>query len=288
MSSSLMDSNRSMMELPPHVSPVWRFVHPSSADGVPASVRRRRAVSRYEHFAQEFGIPLHFEEGVDRLMWLDDERSLESYLPTDSIWWTDRLRRFPEDPGLFTPPNPAACLDRAAAILQELGLAHAEHELGIDGIDISLGATSGPVGEPVQTALTCRFGTELDGIPVIGPGAKTYLTFVENADDLGVPQLVELLSFWRQVERGEEIPLIAPETAVAKALGDLRFHDLDASVPRDVLRAMLTYYAPGPHRLASELKPKYAVQIRVGIAGETGNSIALPRTTWVYVDAAES
>jgi len=109
-------------------------------------------------------------------------------------------------------------------------------------------------GTPLVTGMQTNFGFKLDDIPVVGPGSKISVTLGSDG------KIVGLFKAWRDVRKGEELPLLPPEKALEKLRESRLFADLEKGSKVVVNEFYLAHYAsPVPER-QDYLYPVYVVR----------------------------
>ncbi|MDD4254219.1 MAG: hypothetical protein PHP59_02455 [Methanofollis sp.] len=96
------------------------------------------------------------------------------------------------------------------------------------------------------------FGQELDGMPVVGPGAEIIVDLGENGKVLHVQKI------WRTVEKAENVPLITAGAALEKLRkGETINRPLSLTGTIEINRVTLGYYAEEPDITQEYLTPAW-------------------------------
>ncbi|MBN2513117.1 MAG: hypothetical protein JXB18_09290, partial [Sedimentisphaerales bacterium] len=135
----------------------------------------------------------------------------------------------------IVPVPPQTALSEVVKALQETGIALGDGEPSVSHSTFELMDTQGNLLLPaVQMNTRVQFNSAIQGVPIMGPGAKFSVSYNPQGD------VTELLLARRGVEAVREtFPLINPQQAVQRAFGAeaaARF------VPEQ--EAQLVYYAP--------------------------------------------
>jgi len=115
--------------------------------------------------------------------------------------------------------------------------------------------------ETSPVALHVNYRFSLDGLPVLGPGAKIQVTYGDRG------KVVEFYKFWRLPKAERELDLLPPEAALELLRRDPAFADLREGEARVVFhRARLAHYALPPRESQGCLIPVYAFDGTVSTA----------------------
>lgn len=102
----------------------------------------------------------------------------------------------------------------------------------------------------------------VEGVPVIGPGAKAQVSVGAEGQVSGAYR------FWRQPHPSRSRPLISAEEAVERFQRDDAYRQLDPETCSVVVdRGYLAYYALPPRELQRYLFPVYTLEERVSTRG---------------------
>jgi hypothetical protein len=137
--------------------------------------------------------------------------------------------------------------------------------------------SAGPGGEPERrvAALQVNFRYAIDGLPLLGPGAKTQISVGPDA------RVRQAYRFWRDIKVESTLPGIPPDRAFARFAGAPHVAGLDESVTLTVSSAQVGLLCLAPTEVQSVLIPVYALR------GEATSGAAAPRPFLTYVAAAE-
>src|SRR5918994_1324756 len=122
----------------------------------------------------------------DRVLLIDDRQALEVFVPTESMWWSNRATAFAEQPPSEPLPGPEAAAAEALAAIGRLDASGADWTVARVGT-VNAGMSRSPdyPGELVATMVTVVLGLIYDGLPVVGPGARTRVSFGGGGEQLG-------------------------------------------------------------------------------------------------------
>jgi len=213
----------------------------------------QRRVKRYTRYFEMDAEP---DDQGDMIVIRDEEESLEIYLTSDSVWWTNRRLAYNEDIDLARNlPSPQSARAAADRVLKEMDV---DMELlrfrSTDYTQVSIAKTRKGRPRSYRTSICTTYGFELDSLPVFGAGAKAQVSMVEK----GV--LSEVLVFWRGTRRSGKCRAIHPYQALERFFQDDSFVDLkpgEATVVIDRMR--LGYFAMNPTAVQRYLIPVYEV-----------------------------
>ncbi|GAA1756456.1 hypothetical protein [Agromyces humatus] len=236
----------------PESVPVLRVTHTRSLSRR-AEDFQRELEERVERWTNAFPVDGERRELGDRILYLNDRASLEVFVPSESIWWSDRTTAFAETPPSDPLPSPGEAEELARRLLRELDVQEdAVRPRGVSTVNAATVGSPEERGELTPTAVTVTFGYALADLPVVGPGARIRATYS------GGGQLAEFARFWRRPEETGSIRLIDPAQAVQRLADDPRF----AGVPNsgmivEVQEFALAFYAAGPAAFQRYLVPVY-------------------------------
>lgn len=196
--------------------------------------------------AQDFGHGVLFREA---------DHTLEIFRPSQSLRWTHGTLAYRERPAGALPQ------ERDVETLADKALR--DHQIDRSAatfrhVVYSQTATATAAGargklENTEAHAVYRFG--LDGIPVVGPGAKLRVSFVEQG------QMSQMLSFWRTPQKDKPMRLRTPKDALDRFAQDPRFMRLSPdSALVDVGSVELAYYATSPSEFQRYLVPVYTIR----------------------------
>ena len=169
----------------------------------------------------------------------DEQGDLEVFHASDSLWWADVPAMNREPDGPVNLPCEEEAIDIANTFLQE-------HELFDDRcrVDTITYATAGEVvsehtePELYRIAMRVNYTFTLDGLPVMGPGARIGVTIG------GDNKVIDLFKFWREPVQDRVFPLLNPEAAARLLQKDAAFAQLKEDEARVIYnRFQLGYYA---------------------------------------------
>ena len=104
--------------------------------------------------------------------------------------------------------------------------------------------------QPVAVHVNYRY--ELDGLPVLGPGAKIQVTFVDSKAP------AEMYKFWRAPKADGELRLLPPQAIFEMLRRDSDFAELGDDARVVYRNPRLGYYALPPRESQGALIPVYA------------------------------
>lgn len=242
---------------------------------------RRRLDRRVDRWRERFPVDADPVDLGDVISFLGEKTALEVFLPSDSVWWTDRTAAFAEAPPEARLPDEGEAVERARAMIDELEVGHEGLEVAaVTATRAALSRSPDDRAELVATGVTVTLGYALDGVPVVGPGARIRISFGGGGEP------TEFARFWRHPSADRQVRLIHPYQAIERLANDERFADLsdsDLEVTLDGFR--LAHFAAGPSVFQRFLIPVYEVRGRVE-GGELENDVFLFFLTAVDADGA--
>lgn len=214
---------------------------------------------RSRRYARHFGIEGEHQDLGDRLVYLNETTSLETFIPSDSSWWTDRRLAYGEDPKLGRRlPSKEEAQRIADELVEKLGESSEAARLrAVEPIKAAV-STSPDSKRSYRTGLVVDYRYELARLPVFGPGAKLQVSLV------GGGEVSEFLVFWRKPRKSRSVKIIHPYQAVERFMQEGGFAQLregEAEVSIEGVR--LGYFAMGPAAFQRFLIPVYDVRARV-------------------------
>jgi hypothetical protein len=232
----------------------------------PPSYDREKAIAT----ARRFGLGAEPDDRGAYLLFRDESATLELFAASDSLRfsrWPSRTDEGLDGPG---PLDSEAAAERAADLLEEHGLADRSARMtSVTALEVARADRDehkrGHDPELRAVAAQVNYAFELDGLPVVGAGAKIQVTLG------GEGELWECLRFWRQADPVETLPLIGAAEAFERLQRDPAYAALDgdaASVTFDEVR--LGYLALPPREIQGYLLPVY-------ICRGTASTRELPR-----------
>lgn len=210
---------------------------------------------------RRFGIGRDPEDLGAILVTRDERSALELFVASHSVRYTVGLDASSE---LATAPSGFD----AETALAEAARFYREHEdlFGIEGAEPAKPGTTELLvqqqgeREPAAhiVAHHANWQVALEGVPVIGPGAKAQVSVAAEG------QVAGAYRFWRKPQRSRSRPLISAEEAVERFQRDDAYRQLDPETCSVVVdRGYLAYYALPPRELQRYLFPVYALEGRV-------------------------
>jgi hypothetical protein len=203
--------------------------------------------------ARRFGVDGEPEDCGTTMVVRDAAAAVEVFVPSDSL----RFTRWPglgsEVVGSPALPDDDMAVAAATELLGRLGLHDDDPRLrSVTRMELARAERGDGDGEALPVAVQVNFGFELDGLPVLGPGAKLQATLTSERD------LLECYRFWRRPEEAGPRPIIDLNEAIARLRADAAYASLpdDASVSFHDIK--LGYLALPPREAQGYLIPGYA------------------------------
>ena len=217
---------------------------------------RQDLLRRWERWREVFPVDGEPADLGDRLAFLGQSAALEVYLASESVWWTDRVKAYREEPGEGGVPGDDQAVRLARRFIETT------FEPALDLRDVAVGeqvasVSTSPDAEPQsqRVAVTVTLRPVLSDRPVFGPGAKVRVSFADGAEPSDVAY------FSRPVEPDGEAEPLHPYQALERLRDDRRFADvLAAGLELHVRRFQLGYYAAPPNMFQRYLIPVYRTE----------------------------
>jgi hypothetical protein len=215
---------------------------------------RRRGPEDAAARALDFGLEGEPEDHGTALVVRDEAAAFELFTPSDSLRFTRWTGLDGEPDGELSVGDPEAAIERARDVVDQ-------HGLGEDGAQavsvthVELARMDGPDArrDTRPVAVQVNFGFELDGLPVVGPGAKAQVTLGPDGS------LLECFRFWRRPREARTLAIIELEEAIERLRRDPAYQDLPNGRSRVVFDdARLAYLGLPPRELQGYLFPVYA------------------------------
>jgi hypothetical protein len=201
-----------------------------------------------------FGIRGKTRDAGSRLVMRDGRGTLEIFRASDSFRWARQTRETQEVGGKVSLPDERQATGLAQAYLRDRGLADDRAAItSVSYTELCRAERGEGDAAPMQIALHVNFSFTLDGLPVMGPGAKAQVTFD------GSSRVREAYKFWREPIEAGHRRIVEPEAAIELLRGDDAFADLREGEARVTFhRIRLGYYALPPREVQGYLIPVYA------------------------------
>ena len=206
--------------------------------------------------AEAHGMRAKPEDAGSRIVIRDRRATLELFRASDSIRWStleNGEAEFVPNGGGPTLPDDDAAVKLAGAFLRERGVSTKGAK--VDSITQTTYARmtrrmKQPDERPLAVHVNYRY--ELEGLPVLGPGAKIQVTFA------GGKKPAEIYAFWRSPRADTEIDLLPAGEAMELLRRDPQFEELGDDAHVDYTNPRLGYYALPPRETQGALIPVYA------------------------------
>jgi hypothetical protein len=206
--------------------------------------------------AEAHGMKAKPEDAGSRIVIRDRRATLELFRASDSIRWStleNGEAEFVPNGGGPTLPDDDAAVKLAGAFLRERGISTKGAK--VDSITQTTYARmtrrmKQPDERPLAVHVNYRY--ELEGLPVLGPGAKIQVTFA------GGKKPAEMYAFWRSPRADTEIDLLPAGEAMELLRRDPQFEELGDDAHVDYTNPRLGYYALPPRETQGALIPIYA------------------------------
>ena len=234
--------------------------------------------ARIEDGSRAFRVRVDARMEGDRIVLHEGDRTLEFFLASDSLWWTNHQvanrEWIPEWAGL---PSPDEAVELADRELRRVGLDSRYAAVSsVHPIQASV-VRVGREPETLDTALDVNYAFSLSDAPVFGPGAKIKVTLA------GGGEVAQVLRFWRDPEHVGTVSVISPDEAYARFCRDLAFVHLRGRAEAAIKVSTVTfgYFALPPGDFQRFYVPVYAI-------AATASTPELPRYDFRrYVIAVE-
>jgi hypothetical protein len=209
--------------------------------------------------AKLHGMKAKPQDAGSRIIFRDRLATLELFRPSDSIRWSrldNRKAEAKANGGRPVLPDGEAARKAAAAFLRERKVATTGAALhSITHAMLARAERRRKTVEEYPIAVHVNYRYELDGLPVLGPGAKIQVTYADRSAP------VEMYKFWRAPKADGELELLAPEAVLELLRGDPDFTELRGRDAKVVYRnPRLGYYALPPRESQGALIPVYAFE----------------------------
>lgn len=201
-----------------------------------------------------FGMRGKTRDAGARLVLRDGRGTLEIFRASDSFRWARQTRETQELSGKVSLPDERQSTELAEAYLRDRGLADERAAItSVSYTELSRADRVHDDAASIRIALHVNFSFSLDGLPVMGPGAKSQVTFD------GTRRVREAYKFWREPIEAGRRRIVEPEAAMELLRGDDAFADLREGEARVTFhRVRLGYYALPPREVQGYLIPVYA------------------------------
>jgi hypothetical protein len=207
--------------------------------------------------AELHGMKGKSQDAGSQIIFRDRRATLEVFRASDSIRWSTLLNGSTEVNGNGRAPalpDDKTARQGAVAFLRERKVP--TRGAAVDSITHGMFARAergkGTVAEqPIAVHVNYRY--ELDGLPVLGPGAKIQVTYADRKGP------AEMYSFWRTPKADGELELLPSQAVLELLRRDPDFAELREGEAKVVYRnPRLGYYALPPRESQGALIPVYA------------------------------
>lgn len=208
-------------------------------------------------------------ETPEELSVMEEDRVLECYKESGSIWYGDMSKLWQETPesidyekalGVKGEPEVEKKIESMAKdILKKSKLLPKEaYFIGTAKSEFAeLKKGKVDTGETSVSGMTVSYGFKLDEIPVVGPGAKISVNYGSDG------KMVGLFKAWREGEMDKNLPVVPPEEALKKFQTSRLFADLDEDSKVTVKNFYLAHYALPAFEPQDYLLPVYVIKVEV-------------------------
>lgn len=217
--------------------------------------------AKVAQIAKVHGIKAKPQDGGSLVLLRDRRATLELFRASDSIRWSTLANGKSESSangGRPKLPDEAAARKKAAAFLRQRKIP--TKGAAVDSITHGMLSRATKrrrevEEEPIAVHVNYRF--ELDGLPVLGPGAKIQVTFVDDKTP------AEVYRFWRTPKADGEMELLPARAAFDLLRRDPDFAELGDDARVEYRNPRLGYYALPPRESQGALIPVYAFDGRL-------------------------
>jgi hypothetical protein len=215
--------------------------------------------AKIEQLAELHGVKGKPQDAGSRILFRDRRATLELFRASDSIRWSTVGNGKGEIGGNGNGRAPAlpddeAARKSAAAFLRERKVP--TRDAAVDSITHAMFARASRKARTVEEqpiAVHVNYRYELDGLPVLGPGAKIQVTYARGN------RPAEMYKFWRAPKADGEVELLSPKAVFELLRQDPDFAELREGAANVSYRnPRLGYYALPPRESQGALIPVYA------------------------------
>ena len=211
--------------------------------------------------AKVHGMKAKPQDGGSLVLLRDRRATLELFRASDSLRWS-MLANIKSEPhangGPPKLPDEAAARKKAVAFLRQRKVP--TKGAAVDSITHGMLARATRKEREVKeqpVALHVNYRYELDGLPVLGPGAKIQVTFVDDKTP------AEMYRFWRAPKADGEMELLPTRAVFDLLRRDPDFAELGDDARVEYRNPRLGYYALPPRESQGALIPVYAFDGRL-------------------------
>jgi hypothetical protein len=204
--------------------------------------------------AAKFGLTGEVRDAGSSFMASDRRGSLEVFHASDSLRWSTLHLQKSEDEKIAALPDDKAAIKIAGEFLKERGISLANAKIkNVTRSELSRLQPRAKEPEVKTVAVHVNYGYALEGLPVLGPGAKMQVTIGAGS------KVVECYRFWRGSKEVGERELISSQTVLELLRRDPMFRQLREGEARVAFsRVRLGYFALPPREYQRMLIPVYA------------------------------
>jgi hypothetical protein len=213
--------------------------------------------AKVAQLAELHGMTAKPQDAGSRILFRDRRATLEVFRASDSVRWSTLGNVKAEASGNGGPPtlpDDETARRSAAAFLRERKVS--TNAAAVDSITHAMLARAARRKQTVEEqaiAVHVNYRYQLDGLPVLGPGAKIQVTYA------AVKAPAEMYKFWRAPKADGELELLPPRAVFELLRRDPDFAELREGEAKVVYRnPRLGYYALPPRESQGALIPVYA------------------------------
>ena len=223
---------------------------------------RESTVARYfdrrlKKYREIFMLTQEPEDNGDILTFKEKKFDFEVYKASDSFWMTNRELAFSETlPRGAELPKEDEAADKAREYLEKhyVDMTYVKFQ-SVTHTEVVHDGPDKKEIDSQKTAVNVNFSFDMDGIPVVGPGAKIQVSFCDR--DL----VSQVYYFWRDAKIADEMDSILPDNALEKFMKDPQFIRLDERSSSVKIHEMnLNYFAMPPFEFQRFLIPVYTIK----------------------------
>jgi hypothetical protein len=198
-----------------------------------------KGVEQTKSVGEVLGLKGRFSETPEKFVIEDGPRIMEHFKESGAIWYGDKsktgMKLEAELPSKEEVKSTAETFLKRQDLLPEEAYFKEVDETTFTKLELRKGGKEEETSF-VTTERHVHYGFKLEGIPVVGAGAKIKVTIGDKGEVLRV------FKCWREVEKHQELPVLKPEEALEELQKSDAFADLKEDSKVTIKNAYLAYY----------------------------------------------